>query len=395
MKICHVTPHLPPDQAANALLPADLGRWAAARGNEVRWLSHEPAQGRLAPDDLPGRVTRLPRRERASGISGALRLDTWRYSKSIAAALDAIARDADLLHLHSNGLIIEVAALWARQRSRPFVLTLYGTEIWHYRPRWPIDPFTRAYRSATDVIFYSRRLLDRARELALDRTGMSVIYPAVSPAFQPRDGATRRSWRAALGIAEPLVVLNVKRLHELAGQRFLIDAFAKATRGRNDVRLIICGTGPLRKALEQQARDTGVGSRVTFTGLISNDEVARYAAVADLFVLPSLLEALPTVAVEALASGTPVVSADHPGGVELHELFGDDVLVVPRGNVDVLARAIDEFLRQPQRARAESITRVQQDFSASAVESAYSAVYERAIGQRQRSEGKGHREGTR
>ena len=40
---------------------------------------------------------------------------------------------------------------------------------------------------------------------------------------------------------------------------------------------------------------------------MSNDEVARYAAVADVFVLPSLLEALPTVAVEALASGTPVI----------------------------------------------------------------------------------------
>ena len=59
----------------------------------------------------------------------------------------------------------------------------------------------------------------------------------------------------------------------------------------------------------------------------------RYAAVADVFVLPSLLEALPTVAVEALACGTPVVSADHPGGVELHELFGDDVQVVREGDV--------------------------------------------------------------
>ena len=395
MKICHVTPHLPPDQAANALLPADLGRWAAKRGDDVRWLSQEPAQGRLAADDLPGRVMRLPRRIRASGISGALRLDAWRYSKSIAVALDAIARDADLLHLHSNGLIIEVAAGWARHRTRPFVLTLYGTEIWHYRPRWPIDPFTRAYRSATEVTFYSRRLLDRARELALDRAGLSVIYPAVGPAFQPRDHVTRRAWREALGIAEPLILLNVKRLHELAGQRFLIDAFAKATRGRTDVRLIICGTGPLRQTLEQQAHDAGVGSRVTFTGLVSNDDVARYAAIADLFVLPSLLEALPTVAVEALASGTPVISADHPGGVELNELFGDDVLVVPRGNVDVLARAIEEFLQHPQRARAESITRVQQSFSVRAVESAYSALYERAKAQGSSAEGKTHREGTR
>ena len=162
-------------------------------------------------------------------------------------------------------------------------------------------------------------------------------------------------------------MLNVKRLHELAGQKFLIDAFARATRGRDDVRLVICGTGPLRQDLERQARDAGIASRVTFTGLISNEEVARHAAVADLFVLPSLLEALPTVAVEALASGTPVVSADHPGGVELNELFGDDVLVVPRGNADLLARAIVEALQQPQRARPASIELVNLRFGPAAV----------------------------
>ena len=46
-----------------------------------------------------------------------------------------VADRADLLHLHSNGLIIEAAAVWAGQRRIPYVLTLYGTEIWHYRKR--------------------------------------------------------------------------------------------------------------------------------------------------------------------------------------------------------------------------------------------------------------------
>jgi glycosyltransferase involved in cell wall biosynthesis len=359
-------------------LPAALGRWAAASGSTVRFLSLEPAQGRAAAEDLPGPVRRLPRRERASGIAGALRLDAWRHSQAIGAALDAMAQDVDVLHLHSNGLIVEVAAAWARHRARPFVLTLYGTEIWHYRPRWPIDPFTRAFRTANEVIFYSGRLLHRASELGLDRPGMSVIYPAVGAAFRPQDDATRDRWRRDLGIREPRVVLNVKRLHELAGQKYLVDAFARATKGRSDVRLVICGTGPLRQDLERQARDAGIGSRVTFTGLISNADVARYAAVADLFVLPSLLEALPTVAVEALAAGTPVISADHPGGLELNELFGDDVLVVPRGNADVLARAIGDALEQPLRARAASIELVNRRFGPAAVQNAYSAVYDRA-----------------
>jgi glycosyltransferase involved in cell wall biosynthesis len=370
MRICHVSPHLPPDQAANALLPAELAAWAHARGDQVTLVAHEPAQGRAAQDLPFGRVWRLPRKPPASPLSRLLRVDTLKQARVIQAAMNAAAGDA---------LIIEVAAAWAKRRRIPYVLTLYGTEIWHYQRRWPIDPFTRAYRNAWAVTFYSRKLMERAVSLGLSRPGLSVVYPTISAAFAPQDEATRAAWRAALGIAEPHVVLNVKRLHELAGQRYLIDAFARVARERRDVRLVICGTGPLREALESQARDAGVAARVTFTGLVANLDVAKYAAVADVFVLPSLLEALPTVAVEALASGTPVISADHPGGLELHEIFGDDVLVVPKTNVDGLTRALSDALDAPRRTRPETLRLVQQHFGNAAVHEAYERLY---LGQR-------------
>jgi glycosyltransferase involved in cell wall biosynthesis len=377
VRVCHVSPHLPPDQAANALLPAELGAWAASRGDCVTFVAHEPAQGRLAAAPLAGPVHWIPRKGPRTGLNRLLRLDSWRSARQVTAALDRAAEGADLLHLHSNGLIIEVAAAWARRRRRPYVLTLYGTEIWHYRRRRPVDPFARAYRGAAAVTFYSRRLLDRARALGLHHRAMSVVYPAVGEAFSPQTDQTRRAWRTALGISEPRVALNVKRLHELAGQRFLIDAFARVSRSRPDLRLVICGTGPLRQELDEQVRAAGASGRVTFTGLLPNDEIARYAAVADVFVLPSLLEALPTVAVEALASGTPVVSADHPGGLELHELFGDDVLIVPRANVDVLARALGEALDEPRRVDPRTLDLVNTHFRRPAVEAAYRAVYAR------------------
>jgi len=380
MRICHVSPHLPPDQAANALLPAELGRWSQAAGDEVSFLAHAPVQGRAGTVALAGPVTRLNTPPRPSRIVRALKIYSWQRARAIAAALDGRAADADLLHLHSNGLIVEVAAAWAKRRGKPFVLTLYGTEIWHYRRRWPIDPFTRAYRTAAAVTFYSRRLLERGRERGLERPHLEVIYPAVNPVFARQDEPTRAAWRSALGIAEPHVILNVKRLHELAGQRFLIDAFAKIARGRHDLRLVICGTGPLRQDLEDQARGIGVEKHVTFTGLVGNEDVARYCAIADVFALPSLLEALPTVAVEALASGTPVVSADHPGGVELSEMFGDEVIVVPKGNPDALAVALEESLRPPRRTRPETDAILRARFAPDAVHAAYRAVYARAVG---------------
>ena len=58
MRICHVTPHLPPDQAANALLPLHLGNWARESGDEPLYVAHPPrAAGR---SDLPGTVTWIP-----------------------------------------------------------------------------------------------------------------------------------------------------------------------------------------------------------------------------------------------------------------------------------------------------------------------------------------------
>jgi glycosyltransferase involved in cell wall biosynthesis len=193
--------------------------------------------------------------------------------------------------------------------------------------------------------------------------------------FDVRDEATRREWRDALGIREPRLIVNVKRLHELAGQTYLLDAFAALRKARTDVRLVICGTGALRESLEAQAASLGIADAVTFAGLVSNEDVARYVAAADVFALPSLLEALPTVAVEALASGTPVVSADHPGGVELHDIFGDDVAVVPKRDSEALARALLAVLDSGRRTMASTGDALTRLFRPEAISAQYEALY--------------------
>jgi glycosyltransferase involved in cell wall biosynthesis len=380
MRLCHVSPHLPPDQAANALLPAQLGEWFAAAGHQVSFVTQDPAQGRTHTAALPGPVRRVGARRSRSRVVRFLRLDSWTRARAVTAALNDAAAGRDLVHLHSNGLIIEVASGWARARRIPAILTLYGTEIWHYRRRWPVDPFTQAYMKAAAVTFYSQRLLDRARSLGLTRPRLSVIYPPVSDSFVAQAPETRASWRRDLGIAEPLVVLNVKRLHELAGQRYLLEAFARVVRWRDDVRLIVCGTGPLREELEERASALGIRKKVTFTGLVANADVARYAAVADVFVLPSLLEALPTVAVEALAAGTPVISADHPGGIELNEVFGSDVVVVPKRNPEALADKLEDALAAPRRTTPATAALVRDRFSPAAVHAEYERLYENVVG---------------
>jgi len=109
--------------------------------------------------------------------------------------------------------------------------------------------------------------------------------------------------------------------------------------------------------------------------MIDNTAIARYCAAADLFVLPSLLEALPTVAVEALAAGTPVLSSDNPGGLELNDVFGPDVTIVPREQSMALASAIGYFLQHKRRTLGATRTAVEREFRPAAVYAQYREIY--------------------
>jgi glycosyltransferase involved in cell wall biosynthesis len=91
------------------------------------------------------------------------------------------------------------------------------------------------------------------------------------------------------------------------------------------------------------------------------------------------LEALPTVAVEALAAGTPVISTDNPGGLELNDIFGPDVAIVPREQPVALGTAIVRFLEDKRRTSTSTRATIDGEFSAPAVAARYRALYERAM----------------
>jgi glycosyltransferase involved in cell wall biosynthesis len=258
-------------------------------------------------------------------------------------------------------------------------LTLYGTEIWHYEPkRVGPDLFTRAYEAASYVTFYSDRLMARAHELGLARRSAAVVYPPAGASFAWHDEEEQASARRALGITNRHLLVNVKRLHPLAGQKYLIEAMNEVIRVHPDTRLVICGAGPLLEELKGAAAALGLQRHITFAGLVDNALVGRYCAAADLFVLPSLLEALPTVAVEALASGTPVLSSDNPGGLELNGVFGPDVAIVPKEQPMALAHAITHFLQNKRRTLAATQSAIEREFRAPAVAAQYWDIYDQA-----------------
>jgi glycogen(starch) synthase len=321
------------------------------------------------------RYVRRPR----NGLARSLRLSQIETGLEVFREARALFENADVLHVHSNTFMNQVAALLAHRRSIPFVLTHYGTEIWHYRPR-RLDLFLWMNRRAASVTYYSRLLLQRSLELGVTPGNPHVVYPPVDRRFRAPTPEETSEARRLLGISSGPVLLNVKRLHPLAGQMVLIDAMPAVLRSFPGAKLFIAGEGEARKELESRIEALGVEDSVTLLGLVDNRDLPRYYHASDLFVLPSRLEAFPTVAAEALASGLRVVSADHPGGVELSDLFPEDVELVPREDVQALGRAIVDALSRGRGSSASTRERIEREFRPESAWETYLELYRRAIG---------------
>ena len=362
-----VTPHLPPYQAANALLPHVLGVELEKRGHQVSFLTFETA-------DPPRPRTAYVRRRTAFRVTRIPQL--LEAMETRRKGLPAI-EESDLVHVHSNTWMNQVAARLAFRHGKPYVLTHYGTEIWHHDGR--NRAFKTLNRNARHVTFYSAGLLARARELNVPLGEASVAYPAVDLLFSPLGPPERQAVRAPLVGSGESLLFNVKRLHPLADHATLLRAFALLEPMRIRAKLVIAGSGDERAGLEALAQELGISSRVRFLGLVPNHEVAKLHAAADLFVLSSRLEATPTVVLEALACGTRVVSTDNPGGVELGEMFRDDLRIVPREDPRALADGIAASLRENRRISERTSRLIDERFSLRGLVDRYCEIYQETL----------------
>lgn len=204
---------------------------------------------------------------------------------------------------------------------------------------------------------FARSTRSRTRKVVVVPNGVDTErYPA------PVDRARLRS---ELGLAPSHhAMIMVGTFKRQKGHVHLVRALERVAPRFPGLRLLLAGDGELRPEIERLVRDAGLADRVRFLG--SRRDVPALLAASDSFVLPSLWEGLPIALVEAMASGLPVVATAVSGTSQVM-VDGTTGWLVEPGRPDVLADAISELLRDPERARRMAATgreRVNRWFSA-------------------------------
>ena len=241
-----------------------------------------------------------------------------------------------------------LTALWAKRRTDVATRVVISEHVHlsrdlqsQRRPKWRkrfVGPvFRRFYPWADAIVGVSDGVADDLSRLArLPRERITTIYnPVVTSALHAQARAPLdHPWFRP---DAPPVVLGIGRLHRQKDFPTLLSAFARV-RAQRPVRLVILGKGKLRAELEMLARTLGIAADVAMPGFVENPYA--YMARAAVFALSSASEGLPTVLIEALSCGCPVVSTDCPSGPAEILDGGAYGPLVPVGDDAALAQAI-------------------------------------------------------
>jgi glycosyltransferase involved in cell wall biosynthesis len=284
---------------------------------------------------------------------------------------DRICSDADIVNAHDwlTGLAGKTVA---RRHGARFVVTLHDVIVGKRLGKLDNDgKFVarleqRACHEADAVIAVSEHTRGEAlRHYGAPPDGVRVVHNAVDMArFAPRDAGLLRRFRRALARdAEPLL-LYVGRLDPEKGVEALLKAAEILAGKGTPFRFAIAGNGILEAKLREAASGTALSGRVVFAGYAQGEVLSYLYQSAQVVVVPSLYEPFGIVALEAMASGVPVV-ASATGGLAEIITDGRDGLLVPAGDAGRLAAVLETLLASPslgQRLCESARRRVEEEF---------------------------------
>lgn len=289
------------------------------------------------------------------------------FAAELGALLRAIRRvRPDVVHAHWFTPQGVVAAIASRLTGVPFVLTTHSSDVqvWERVPVLGRLIVRACLPRAMRITAVSSATLARARRFFSDEEWkaiaprVAIIPMGVDPA--PPVGASQAELKSRAGFAGQRVLLFIGRLIEKKGVGYLLEALAALS--RDDMHLVVAGSGPEAPGLRAKASALGLDARVSFPGFVSGGAKADLLAMCDALVVPSVVtasgdvEGLPVVVLEALAAGRPCIATHESGAADLIA-DGDNGFLVPGRDVAALATGIAHVLAMNEAALARLAAR--------------------------------------
>jgi glycosyltransferase involved in cell wall biosynthesis len=338
-------------QRAGRHVAAVAAKFASDRGMSARFLSLNDPQGL--------HTVRVGSLEfSVSGYAGS------RIQFVLAAQRVAGRKPALVIALHPH-LAPIVWSMQARDRKFRSMIFTHGIEVWQ-----PLGwPRGAAVRRANLVIGPSADTVQHLiSEQRLSPGKVQRLAWGSDPEFEARVAAT-----ASLSVPPGFprtgqIILTVGRwdpAERYKGADTLISALPSVLRKAPDASLVLVGDGDDRPRLEHLARNLGVSERAHFLHDLTPDQLFACYANCNVFALPSRGEGFGMVFLEAMACAKPTIGGAHGGIPDIVE-DGVTGLLVPHGDTERLAQALESLLNNPSRARdmgARGRERVQKEYT--------------------------------
>jgi glycosyltransferase involved in cell wall biosynthesis len=281
----------------------------------------------------------------------------------------------DIIHAHMACPAGFTAILLGIIFRKPVLVTVHGSDI-HTLPKYFFLKYLILFtlKRAHTVIAVSQSLKDSILKMGSFHNKVFVIHNgARHDIFSPMDKIKAR--RSLNFSVDRKIILFIGSLIQIKGIDILLRAFVNMSE-ENHSNLVIIGKGELYCQLKVLAKKLGIETRVHFMGSRKHDEIPLWLNACDVFCLPSRNEGFPTVIVEALACGRPVV-ATKVGGIP--EAVTNDTLgiLVEPNNTEELAAGLNKALEKEWDYQA--IAEYGKRFSWNTIAEEYTELYKNVV----------------
>jgi N-acetyl-alpha-D-glucosaminyl L-malate synthase BshA len=366
-----------PTYGGSGAIATELGIALAQRGHEIHFITYEQ------PFRLPRFLPRIYFHEVDVGRYPLFEYPPYDLALAVRMHEVVLSHRLDLLHVHYA--IPHATSAWiAREMLQPtrpdikVLTTLHGTDITIVGQDPSFFPITKFSIEKSDGLTAVSRYLRAETQSAFGCTGcrIEVIPNFIDPAVYDRSRyEPQLREQIDAGRKELIHISNFRPVKRV---RDVVAIHARVTREIPSV-LVMVGDGPDRVLAEQEARELGVADSVFFLGKL--ESVAPLLASSDLFLLPTQSESFGLSALEALATGVPVVGVN-AGGLPEVVRDGETGALCSAGDVEGMAGAAVDILGDSERWRTMSelaAADARQRFAMDAVVAQYEAFYRRAL----------------